>query len=150
MSFTNNKLCIYELLGGSDTFDIHPIESIISYDAGSSIILWDIVEDVKLRMHEHRNPVKLIKFFGEDFRFLLSIDSGPSCTIFISEWSSLNRLAELPLPRKRGKRYFTKNMQMGYFRQSSLMYILENLETGFRIIILTFKEFSVKKNFENF
>ena len=141
MSFTNNHICIYELLGGCQTFDLHPLESITAFDGGSSVILWDILEDVKLRLHEHRNPVKLVKFFGEDNRFILSVDSGPSSTIFISEWASLNRVAELEMPRKRGKRYSTKSMFMGY--ENRTMFILENLDNGYRVVLLSFKEFSV-------
>lgn len=156
MSFTNNKMCIYELLGGCECFDFHPKEGLLAYDGGSCVILWDIVEDVKLRLHEHRNPVKLVTFFGQENRFILSIDSGPSSTIFISEWESLNRVAELDLPRKRGKKYRTLGMFMDYCDVNSKMFILENLENGYRIVLLSFKEFSVsfkipfKNFFENF
>lgn len=119
MSFTNNHLEIFDVLGGSSCFDMHLKESLISYEIGSSVMLWDFVEDVKLRMHEHRNPVKLVKFFGDQEKFLLSIDSGPSSTIFISEWASLNRAAELELPRKKGKIYDTKSVQFGYCKYTS-------------------------------
>jgi hypothetical protein len=146
MSFTNNKLAIYDVLGGSTCFDLHPKESLLSYETGSSVMMWDIVEDVRLRLHEHRNPVKMVKFFGDEERFILSVDSGPSSTIFISEWASLNRVAELEMPRKKGKKYETKSMDFGYCKNTSMMYIIENLETGFRLLILSFREFSVSLN----
>ena len=149
MSFTNNQVCIYDHLGGADCFDFHPLESILAYDGGSCVMLWDITEDLKVRLHEHRNPVKLISFFGEQHRFLLSVDSGPSQTIFISEWAVAKRVAELDLPRKNGQKYLTKDMTMRYCDLTRMMYILENLEDGYRIVILTFKEFSVPLLFYN-
>ena len=85
-----------------------------------------------------------MKFFGDQEKFILSIDSGPSSTIFISEWASLNRAAELELPRKKGKIYETKSMHFGYCKFSSTMYIIENLSSGYRLLVLSFKEFSVK------
>lgn len=51
-SFANKHLCIYDLLGGADCFDFHPTEPTLAYDGGSFVMLWDTVEDIKVRVHE--------------------------------------------------------------------------------------------------
>jgi len=52
-------------------------------------------------------------------------------------------VAELDLPRKNGQKYLTRDMTMRYCELTRMMFVLENLEDGYRIVILTFKEFSV-------
>ena len=37
-------------------------------------MLWDLVEVIKLRVHEHLGPVRGVKFFGEEDRFIFSCD----------------------------------------------------------------------------
>lgn len=138
MSFTNNKVEIFDHLGGGTQMHMHPKESLVLYDGGSCVLLWEILEDIKVRVHEHNNPVKVVKFFGEDHRFIFSSDYR---TIIISEWHSLKRVAELSIPLKRGDSPFG-DMMMDYHENQ--MFIVTQLKTSYRVTLLSFKEFSLQ------
>lgn len=138
MTFTENKLDIFDYLGGSHLIDLHPTESLVVYDGGSSVLLWELKEDIKLRVHEHSNPVQVVKFFGEDSRFILSSDYR---TIIISEWHSLKRVAELTIPMK--KIDSPQGLMMLDY-QDNCMVMLTQLRSGYRLSILSFKEFSLR------
>ena len=117
---------------------MHEFESLVAYDGGSSVMLWEVLDDIKLRVHEHNNPIRLVKFFGESQRFIFSCDYR---TILISEWHSLKRVAELNIPLKKSDTP-VGDMMMDYRMNS--MILLTRLSTGYRITILSFKEFSLK------
>lgn len=118
--------------------DLHPTESLASYDGGSCVMLWEIVEDIKLRVHEHLNPVRVIRFFGEKHKFIFSCDYR---TMIISEWHSLNRVAELTVPLKKNDSP-CGNMIMDY--RENTMTLLMQLQQGYKLTILSFKEFSLR------
>lgn len=137
MSFTNNKLDVFDYLGGGSMIDLHPNERLLVYDGGSCVMLWDLQEDVKLRLHEHLNPIKIVRFFGEDSRLIMSSDYR---SIIISEWHSCRRVAELAIPLKKQD---TPHGQMLCDYRFGSMILLTQLQSGYRLSILTFKEFNL-------
>src|SRR3990167_414379 len=92
-------LSVFDHLGGGSHLHLHPTEGLVAYDGGSCVMIWEVLDDVKLRVHEHLNPVKIVKFFGEESTFVFSSDYR---SIIISEWHSLKRVAELNIPLKKG------------------------------------------------
>ena len=101
-------------------------------------MLWDLVEDIKLRVHEHLGPVRGVKFFGEEDRFIFSCDYR---TIIISEWHSLNRVAELGVPLKKTDSP-CRQVLMDYLLNTMIIAI--PMQRGYRLSILSFKEFSLQ------
>lgn len=138
-SITTNKMDIFDYLGGASHLHIHPTESLIAYDGGSCIMLWEILEDIKVRVHEHSNPIKCVKFFGEGQRFIFSADYR---TIIISEWHNLKRVAELSIPLKKGDSP-AGNMMMDYTNNSMLIMTRLGPQT-YRLTILSFIEFTLQ------
>lgn len=131
-------LSVFDHLGGGSHLHLHPTEGLVAYDGGSCVMIWEVLDDVKLRVHEHLNPVKIVKFFGEESTFVFSSDYR---SIIISEWHSLKRVAELNIPLKKGDSP-SGDMLMDY-RQNTMV-LLTRLQKGYRLTILTFREFTLQ------
>jgi hypothetical protein len=59
---------IQDIIGGTSTFGIHNSKNLIAYDAGCSLILWDLISDKKFKLHSHESQIDQICFLSHDDR----------------------------------------------------------------------------------
>jgi hypothetical protein len=141
---------IYDLLGGPSIYDLHSSEAFIAYDAGSSILLWDFLENTKTRLHSHSSQILFIKFFGTpNSQYLLSIDSSQKSELIISNWVKMQKLASTQLP-PRLPYHSLKSIRSDYDVNKNLLTIIENFDAGgYRINLLSFLEFELNIVYSN-
>ncbi len=108
--------------------------------------------DKKLMIHPHNTTVTLIKFFGPNQKYLLSIDGGYKPSIYITEWETMTRLHQVYLPVQR-KGEYVKSYQCAYSNKNEMLILVENYEDQSAFSLWEFKSNSLilmtKNNEEN-
>lgn len=62
---------IQDIIGGGKCFAIHQSKSLIAYEAGCSLILWDLISDKKIKLHSHKSQINQICFLSHDDRYAI-------------------------------------------------------------------------------
>ena len=148
---------IQDIIGGSSCFAIHNSKNLVAYEAGCSIILWDLNSDKKFKLHSHDSKIMQICFLSHDDHQIASVNGGSNPTLFITEWETLRRIKEIPLPINNLKEKSPKlHVKMSYSYYTNILGIIENQSdtevsnnSGYILIFYEVKNDSVNQIFSS-
>lgn len=87
MSDPQSSFCLLDIMGGAENYDLHHSKSIIAYNAGSIIILWDFTNDTKTNLIEHINDIAGLKFSRNE-RLLYSVEGASHSAVCVWDWQN--------------------------------------------------------------
>jgi len=89
-------------------------------------------------IHPHDNTVTLIKFFGPNQEYLLSVDCGYKPSIYITEWQTMTRIHQVYLPTQK-KNEYVKSYSCTYSNKTEILILVENYNDHYSFNLWDFK-----------
>ena len=99
------------------------------------------MEDKKIKIHNHPSRVQSILFCGPNNKYIISLDSGPRVSLFMTEWESLTRIHNFFLSSRSTKKTSVCRVSADYLKQNDLLGVCESDESdgGYRISLWEIK-----------
>ncbi|KAM3139067.1 hypothetical protein pb186bvf_008878 [Paramecium bursaria] len=123
---------IIDYLGGVNQYDLK--DDIVAFEQGNSLLLFDTVQNTKIKMHNHSNPIKAVQFCNGTT--ICSLSMGYKNQLIISDYSTLTRLYSDYLPQTE---LIVSDIFMKY---DNNLYIIE-VYNGYRLIVYDVKEYKI-------
>lgn len=118
---------LLELTGPFTAYSIHAPSSILVYSIGSTIILWDLLDNTKLSIRCHEGPVTSI-VFSTDWEYFLTVESGDRPMISVWKWANLSQLTVKRLNDQQG----LANAKLGFYG-NRIIVIESEVDNGYRL-----------------
>jgi len=136
------NLLLREVVGGVKHIDMHPSLTLLAFNRGSVVILWDVVKDGKKKLVRHNAEVILLKF-SEDGGYLFSINGGANPLLCI--WISTKLVQSINLP----KAFPSTSYLLAFEKQSGTLVVVESIVSGCMVHCWNYSSTEFKHSFNS-
>lgn len=85
---------IIDFLGGTTYFEVK--DDLVAFEQGCSLLLYDTLNNSKIKMHSHNTHIKSICFCADNL--IASASCGIKSQLIVSQYDTLNRVYSDFLP----------------------------------------------------